>query len=122
MTKKDLFIGLFPGCIVYADKSRHEHGDYKTIAHVSYAGNVQIFDQKIPDDIRERIHEDARRQSAKWDAKMDQEIEARPGYIYEKMLDALKLDEYLEFTKRRKSYGSIKEACQVLRHIYKARL
>lgn len=121
MTMNDLVIGYFPGCIVYADRSRNENGDYKTIANVSYAGNVQIFDQKIPDDIRDRINQDAKKQSTEFDAKIDKEIEQRPIYIYGIMLDALKIGEYVEFTKRREQYGSIEAACQVLRHIYKAR-
>ena len=121
MTINDLFIGHFPGCIVYADRSRHEHGDYKTIAHLSYAGNAQIFDQKIPQEVRDRIDADAKKQSAEWDRKIDAEIKARPYYIYDRMLDALKLDEYLDWTKRRKKYETIEAACDVLKHIYKAR-
>ena len=121
MTMNDLFIGCFPGCIVYADKSRHENGDYKTIAHLSYAGNVQIFEQKIPDCIRNRIDEDAKKQSAEWDRKIDEEIKSRPYYIYGKMLDALKINEYIEWTKRRKQYKTIEAACDVLKLIYKAR-
>ena len=31
-----LFIGIFPGGIVYADRERDEHGDYKRLAFLPY--------------------------------------------------------------------------------------
>ena len=43
---ESLFIGIFPGGIVYADRNREEHGDYKRIAFLSY--DTLVLDVKAP--------------------------------------------------------------------------
>ena len=123
MTKSDLFIGYFPGCIVYADRGRIQYDDYKTIAHLSYSGIAKIFDSRLPDFVREKIEADARKQSAEWEAKIDAEIKFHTDYIYEKMLDALKPGELIEWwTKRREQYATKEAACYALKPIYKERV
>ena len=37
MSEDRLFIGVFPAGLVYADRKREEHGDYMTLAFLSYA-------------------------------------------------------------------------------------
>ena len=34
--QNDLFIGVYPGGLVYADRSREEHGDYQRVAFLPY--------------------------------------------------------------------------------------
>ena len=36
-----LFIGIFPGGIVYCDRTKEEHGDYKKIAFLPY-GSLKL--------------------------------------------------------------------------------
>jgi hypothetical protein len=36
ITSKDLFIGSYSGGIVYADRTREEHGDYKRLAFLPW--------------------------------------------------------------------------------------
>jgi hypothetical protein len=46
---QNLFIGVFPEGLVYADKSREEHGDYKHVAFLSYATlRFHVRDEKSP--------------------------------------------------------------------------
>lgn len=95
MSNFELWIGYFPGCIVVANKAVHENGDYKDIARITYAGNIKYYVNKhtIPADALEKIEKIAKEERAKFDEWLDREIEHRPGYIYEKMLDSLSWDE-----------------------------
>ena len=43
-----LFVGLMPAGIVYADRGREEHGDYKRIAFLSYH-NLEFKAAKLSD-------------------------------------------------------------------------
>lgn len=63
MHKFELFIGYFPGCIVACNKAVYEGGDYKTIAHISYAGNIKLYVK--PDYIPEADMEAIKRTAAR---------------------------------------------------------
>lgn len=57
-----LFVGEFPCVIEFADKSRMEHGDYKTVARViKDTGEIKFFvsPDKIPGDVLLRIEHTA---------------------------------------------------------------
>lgn len=98
MSNFELWIGYFPGCIVVCNKLEVEHGDYKQVARITYAGNIKYYVQKweIPADALEKIENIAREERKKFDEWLDREIKYRPGYIYEKMLDSLSAGELLE--------------------------
>ena len=98
MEKFELWMGYFPGCIVVANKAIHENGDYKEVARITYAGNIKYYVNKytIPADALEKIEKTAKEERAKFDEWLDREIELRPGYIYEKMLDSLSAGELFE--------------------------
>ena len=54
-----LFIGLFPGGVVYADRTREEHGDYKRLAFLPWHSLVLEVKPDCPADLRRRIEADA---------------------------------------------------------------
>ena len=76
MKNTDLFIGHFPGCIVVADKSQYSNGDYKTLAHVSYAGNVHLFVQQtiLPDFVQKTIQRISKENRKKFDEDFEKEL------------------------------------------------
>ena len=67
----NLFMGVFPGGISYADRSREEHGDYMSIAFLDFATLTLTWRNNCPPEMRERIETDAA------------EIQAREGELYQ---------------------------------------
>jgi len=54
-----LFIGVYPGGIVYADRMNEEDGDYKKLAFLSYSTLKLEFSGECPIDLQERIEKNA---------------------------------------------------------------
>lgn len=54
-----LFIGIYPTGIVYADKSREEHGDYARCAFLSFATLTLHFEPGCTGDLKAEIEKDA---------------------------------------------------------------
>lgn len=53
--KDRLFIGVYPAGIVYADRQREQHGDYKRLGFLSYYTLELKTLPDCPTDLRERI-------------------------------------------------------------------
>lgn len=126
MKHTDLFIGNFPGCVVVADKSVTVNGDYKTLAHVSHAGNVQLFvpEESLPDFVQEAIQRISKENRKKFDENFEKELrfgETHPfSYrLLNRMLDTLTPAEFLDFCK--KEIHGVRDRCLALREIYTAR-
>ena len=54
-----LFIGIFPGGIVYADRTRKQYGDYKRLAFLPYDTLCLETQKDCPKDLLARIQADA---------------------------------------------------------------
>ena len=55
MNNQRLFIGIYPGGIVYADREREINGDYARLAFLSYRTLALEIEPKCPAELRERI-------------------------------------------------------------------
>lgn len=56
----EIFIGIFPTGISYADKTREENGDYKCLAFLSYNTLKLTIQPDCPDDLRTVIEANAK--------------------------------------------------------------
>ena len=56
-----LFMGVYPGGIVYADKSREKDGDYARCAFLSFSTLELQWEKDCPGDLRAEIERDAAR-------------------------------------------------------------
>ena len=126
MKHTDLFIGNFPGCVVVSDKSVMEHGDYKTLAHISHAGNVQYFVQEgnLPGFVLDAIQRISKENRKEFDENFERELrygETHPfSYrLLDRMLDTLTPAEFMDFCK--KEIHGVRDRCLALREIYTAR-
>lgn len=64
-TEQRLFIGIYPGGIVYADKQREKNGDYLRLAFLSYCTLVIQWDKnEMPPELRAQILADVERMQA----------------------------------------------------------
>lgn len=118
--REDLFIGQFPGCLVFADKTVRENGDYKDLARVSHAGNktYSVNPDSLPDWVKKIIDDQAEQKKMEWHGYVRREIGGRPGYFYEKMLDALPLTVFTDWVTTKRKGMTIEECCRELLPIY----
>lgn len=56
---KRLFAGVYPTGIVYADTAKEEHGDYKTIAFLSYRTLILEWWGQCPRELKKEIETEA---------------------------------------------------------------
>lgn len=56
----------FPGCIVVANKLRHVHGDYETVARIAYSGVIRYDVPDLRPEYRDRISAMASRERAEF--------------------------------------------------------
>lgn len=61
MENNRLFIGVYPGGIVYADRHNEEHGDYKRLAFLPYQGMELQVEKDCPPELEARIRESVKR-------------------------------------------------------------
>lgn len=82
MTKQDLFIGLFPGCIVAANKAVTKNGDYQTIAYISYTGHITYFVERdrLPADVVRELETIAETERRKKAEQLERELMTEYGY------------------------------------------
>ena len=83
----DLIYLKYPGCDVVCNKAVYEHGDYKTVAHISHSGVVKMFvgEGYLSEKDKARIEKWATRNREEFDSKLDSEIaytEANPNDLY----------------------------------------
>jgi hypothetical protein len=62
---KRLFIGIYPGGIVYSDRSRQTAGDYTLLGFLPYDTLELRIEPDCPDDLAVIIREDAAKIQAK---------------------------------------------------------
>ena len=119
MEKFELWLGCFGNCLTVCNKAVEVNGDYKTVAHISNAGNIKLYvkESYIPREDMERIKEVAENSRKDFVAKLKADIKANPSRVYRKMLEEISTAEFVEFTK--KSNGlSIAEKIKILIPIY----
>lgn len=118
--REDLFIGQFPGCLVFADRTEREYGDYKDLARVSHAGNItySVVPSTLPEWAIKIIEEQAAQKKAEWQEYVELEIRCRPAYFYGKILDALPWSVYRECVDRKNTGTPVDECCRALLPVY----
>lgn len=50
-----IFVGVYPACLVYADRSRQVDGDYAPLAKLHYSDLEAGFAKDCPADLRRQI-------------------------------------------------------------------
>lgn len=65
-----IFVGIFPGGIVYADRKREKHGDYARLAFLPYDTLVLKVEKDCPPQLREAIEADAKTYQARKGERM----------------------------------------------------
>ena len=120
--REDLFVGQFPGCLVFADKTEHEYGDYKDLARVSHAGNIKylVIPGSLPEWVRRIIEEQAEKKKLECMKNAELEIKCRPDYFYAKMLDSLPGKAFREWVDGKKPGMTMEECCRGLLPVYMA--
>ena len=119
MEKFELWLGCFGNCLTVCNKAVEVNGDYKTVAHISNAGNIKLYvkESYIPREDMKRIEELAENNRKSFIAKLKADIKTNPSRVYRKMLEELSASEFCEFTK--KSDGlSIADKIKILIPIY----
>lgn len=127
----ELIFLKYPGCDVVCNKAVYEHGDYKTVAHISHSGVVKMFvsDNYLSEKDKARIDTWAKRNREEFDAKLDAEIayiESKPydlyasERLYERMLNCMTYREEKEFNLKHKGESRI-DRIKAMRAIYTER-
>ena len=89
--KFELFIGYLGNGATVCNSAVYEHGDYKTIAHISNAGNIKLYvaPDYIPAEAMQKIQETAEEHKKKTLAALDQSLNitkySKMGAEYAKM-------------------------------------
>lgn len=83
MKKFELFMGYLGNGCTCCNKAVYEHGDYKTIAHISDAGNIKLYVKPdyIPTDAMKSIENTANRHRKKTIEYLDLELSSEHGYF-----------------------------------------
>ena len=116
--KFELFMGHLGNGTTVCNKAAMEHGDYKTIAHISPAGNIKLYvnPDYIPANDMKRIEAAADRDRAEFLRRLKLEVEANPNEAYFKMLDALPIDVLLSYLADKE--GTLRERNRKLINLY----
>lgn len=119
MEKFELWLGCFGNGLTVCNKAVEVNGDYKTVAHISNAGNIKLYvkESYIPREDMERIKEVAENNRKNFIAKLKADIKSNPSMVYRKMLEEISTAEFVEFTKRSNGL-SIAEKIKILIPIY----
>lgn len=118
--KFELFMCCLGNGTTVCNKAIMEHGDYKTIAHISPAGNIKLYvnPDYIPPDDMKRIESAAERNRAEFLHRLNLEVKANPNAVYLKMLDALPTDVFLSYIENKD--GTKEEQSRKLINLYLA--
>lgn len=118
--KFELFMGHLGNGTTVCNKAVMEHGDYKTIAHISPAGNIKLYvnPDYIPPDDMKRIESAAERNRAEFLRRLNLEAAANPNAAYLKMLFALPTDVFLSYIENKE--GTKEERNRKLINLYLA--
>lgn len=98
----ELFMCCLGNGTTICNKAVMEHNDYKTIGHISPAGNVKLYVDRgyIPTEDLERISRTAADSRRRFIESLEMDIKTRPGYAYEKMLNSIPTAEFVAHTKK----------------------
>ena len=82
----ELFIGYLGNGATVCNKAIEENGDYKTIAHITVAGNIKLYVKPdyIPSDAMKRIKKNAEQHKKETEKMLDLELKHE---IYGRILD-----------------------------------
>jgi DNA repair protein RadC len=86
-TQYDIAFGHKGNGITVWNRQQFENNDYKTIAHISDSGQVNLYDNNLPEDVKKQIRNIAEIQEAKFDQQQYDEMrfdEERESQPYEK--------------------------------------
>lgn len=88
MADFELFIGYLGNGATVCNKAVEENGDYKTIAHISVAGNIKLYvnENYIPGPEMKKIKEVAERHKRETETRLDRELNGG-DYSYGRVLD-----------------------------------
>lgn len=100
--KFELFMGHLGNGTTVCNKAVMEHGDYKTIAHISPAGNITWYVKpgSIPGDALLKIERIAEGYEERARADLDRSFSVNPAGTYYRMLDRLSAAELADFLNR----------------------
>lgn len=84
-----LFIGYLGNGATVCNSAVYEHGDYKTIAHISPAGNIKLYvaADYIPEEAMQEIKATAERHKAKTLQRLQLELSEK--YHFSRVLDEI---------------------------------
>lgn len=118
--KFELFMGHLGNGTTICNKAVMEHGDYKTIVHISPAGNIKLYvnPDYIPLDDMKRIESAAEHNRSEFLRRLNLEVKANPNAAYLKMLDALPIDVFLSYIENKE--GTKEERNRKLINLYLA--
>lgn len=87
--KFELFIGYLGNGATVCNSAVYEHGDYKTIAHISPAGNIKLYvaADYIPEEAMQEIKATAERHKAKTLQRL--QLELSNEYNFYRVLDEI---------------------------------
>ena len=99
----ELFMCCLGNGTTLCNKAVTECGDYKTIGHISNAGNVKLYVKPdyIPEKDMQTIRRVATQDRNRFIDRLELELRHNPGAVYEQMLDCLTTAEFLEHTSKR---------------------
>ena len=100
MSNFELFMGCLGNGLTVCNKAVEEHGDYKQIAHISNAGNIQFHVPvtSIPGLALMRIEHTANAMYENVKQAIERDLSADKARTYFRMLDALPYSVYKRFT------------------------
>lgn len=119
--KFKLFIGYLGNGATVCNSAVYENGDYKTIAHISNAGNIKLYVKPdyIPEDAMEKIKKTAANHRKKTEERLTLELSSYYGYgrILEEITD------YTPWTVSDALFKSLKgkerpEKCELIKACY----
>ena len=102
MANFELFLGCLGNGTTICNKAVMEYNDYKTIGHISAAGNIKLYVDRgyIPPEDLKRINRVAADSRRRFIEALEKDIEMRPGYAYEKMLNIVSTEEFIEHARK----------------------
>lgn len=82
MNNFELFIGYLGNGATVCNKAVQENGNYKTVAHISTAGNIKLYvkDDYIPQDSMIKIKTTAQSHREQTIKRLDRELSTDYGY------------------------------------------
>lgn len=115
----ELWMGCFGNGITVCNKAVEKNGDYKSVCHISNAGNIEFYVKKsyIPQEAMSRIEEVAEENRRRFIEQLKLELKHNPIKTYGKMYEGLSISDTIKFSKESEGM-SIAEKIKLLMPIY----